>query len=249
MNRVVLAVGLVACLLASGTPLYAIEEGSPGAAVAPAAAKPGQPGQPAEGAVAPKTRTCPVTRYLTDRGKDFLDIFNLKLALSDDLSVFFSARATRLAQIGFGRFRGTKVGFQGPSAGIYGEGRSEVGISVFYWSWIGRKTSPAGINEDALKTNRFFSQVDDLAATHTYREFYDANRPWHTFGFSVALPFLPGIEAEINPAEAVDFVLSLFAIRGVRVPPPLHKVDVKGERVPAPDSIRWHGQYEFEQYE
>ena len=197
----------------------------------------------------PQPKVCPVTRYLKDRGKDFLDIFNLKLALSDDLSLLMNVRATRLAQIGFGRFSGTKIGFQGPSAGIYGEGRAEVGLSVFYWAWIGRKCSAAGVTEDAIKTNRFFGRVDDLAATQTYREFYDANRPWHTIGASFALPFLPGIEAEINPAEAVDFVLSLFALRGVRVPPPFHKVDAKGEKVPAPGCIRWHGQEDFERYE
>lgn len=237
MRRQVLAAMLVGCLLVSGTAVLAAE-----AAAA-------NPAQAASEVAAPKPRTCPVTRYLVNRGKDFLDIFNLKLSLSDDLSVLFNVRATRLAQIGFGRFSGTKVGFEGPSAGIYGEGRTEVGISVFYWAWIGRKTSPAGITEDAQKTNRFFGRVDDLKATATYREFYDANRPWHTLGASFALPFLPGIEAEINPAEAVDFFLSLFGVSGVRVPPPFHKVDVKGEKVPAPGSIRWHGQEEFEQYE
>ncbi|HUT33877.1 MAG TPA: hypothetical protein VNE39_10370 [Planctomycetota bacterium] len=211
-------------------------------------AVPGAP--PAEEEVAPPpVRRDPISRYLIARGNDFLDIFNIKLSLSDDLSVLVNVRATRLAQIGFGRFSGTKVGFQGPSAGIYGEGRTEVGISVFYWAWIGRKTSPAGITEDAQKTNRFFGRVDDIRAAPTYREFYDANRPWHTIGASFALPFLPGIEAEINPAEAVDFFLSFFNLRGLRIPPPFHKVDVKGERVPAPGCIRWHGQEEFEQYE
>lgn len=204
-----------------------------------------------EEAPPPAPERGPLSRYLIARGNDFLDIFNLKLCLSDDMSVLFNVRATRLAQVGFGRFSGTKIGFEGPSAGIFGEGRTEVGVSVFYWAWIGRKTSPAGINEDAQKTNRFFGRVDDLKATATYREFYDANRPWHTIGASFALPFLPGIEAEINPAEAVDFFLSFFNVRGLRVPPPFQKVDTvpKGERVPMPGSIRWHGQSDFEQYE
>ncbi len=208
--------------------------------------------QPTPGeAPPPPPQRSPLSRYLIARGNDFLDIFNLKLALSDDMSFLVNVRATRLAQIGFGRFSGTKVGFEGPSAGIYGEGRTEVGISVFYWAWIGRKTSPAGINEDAQKTNRFFGRVDDLKATAAYREFYDANRPWHTVGASFALPFLPGIEAEINPAEAVDFFLSIFNVRGLRVPPPFQKIDTtpKGERVPMPGSIRWHGQEDFEQYD
>lgn len=197
----------------------------------------------------PPTAKQVICTYLRDRAHDFLDIFNIKLALSDDLSFLLNVRATRLAQIGFGRFAGTKVGFQGPSAGIYGEGRTEVGISVFYWAWIGRKTSKAGITEDAEKTNRFFGRVDDIKASATYREFYDANRPWHTLGASFALPFLPGIEAEVNPAEAIDFFLSIFAIRGVRVPPPFYKIEVKGEKIPAPDCIRWHGQLDFEQYD
>ncbi len=220
--------------------------------IASAADAPPPPPPPgAEEAPPPPPARNPLCRYLTDRGNDFLDIFNLKLSLSDDLSFLVNVRATRLAQIGFGRFSGTKVGFEGASAGIYGEGRTEVGFSVFYWAWIGRKTSPAGITEDAQKTNRFFGRVDDIRAAPTYREFYDANRPWHTVGATIALPFLPGIEAEINPAEAVDFFLSLFNLRGLRVPPPFHKIDAapKGERIPAPDSIRWHGQEEFEQYE
>ncbi len=200
-------------------------------------------------AAAPAAKKCPFATYLDARVKDFLDIFNLKLSLSDDMSFLINVRGTRFAQLGFGRFSGTKVGFEGPSAGMYGEGRTEVGISVFYWAWIGRKTSPRGITADAEKTNRFFGRVDDLAATSTYREFYDANRPWHTVGASFALPFMPGIEAEINPAEAIDFFLSLFNVRGLRVPPPFYKVDIKGEKVPAPDSIRWHGQEDFEQYE
>jgi len=234
MRRRVLAVVLVGCLFAQAAASLAAE-----AAAAPAG----------EQAAAPRHKRCLVMRYLLARGKDFLDIFNLKLALSDDLSFLVNVRATRLAQIGFGRFSGTKIGFQGPSAGIYGEGRVEVGISVFYWAWIGRKCSAAGVTEDALKTNRFFGAVDDLAATQAYREFYDANRPWHTIGASFALPFLPGIEAEINPAEAVDFVLSIFGIRGLRVPPPFHKIAGKGERVPAPDSLRWHGQEDCENYD
>lgn len=217
------------------------------AASAPGAADPLRPA--GENAPAPAVQRSALAEYFTARGNDFLDIFNLKLALSDDLSVLMSVRATRLAQLGFGRFSGTKVGFQGPSAGIYGEGRTEVGLSVFYWAWIGRKTSAKGITEDAQKTNRFFGRVDDLKDTAAYREFYDANRPWHTFGASFALPFLPGIEAEFNPAEAMDFFLSIFNLRGLRVPPPFYKIDVKGEKVPAPDCIRWHGQADFENYE
>ncbi|MBM4032582.1 MAG: hypothetical protein FJ291_12460 [Planctomycetes bacterium] len=217
------------------------------AALAAEAATP----QPAPEEAPPPPKRDAFRRYLVARGNDFLDIFNLKLALSDDMSFLINARATRAAQIGFGRFSGTKVGFEGTSAGIYGEGRTEVGLSVFYWAWIGRKTSPAGINEDAQKTNRFFGRVDDIKAAPTYREFYDANRPWHTFGLSFALPFMPGIEAEFNPAEAVDFFLSLLNARGVRVPPPFQKVDTipKGERVPMPGCIRWHGQEDFEQYD
>jgi hypothetical protein len=207
-----------------------------------------QPG--AEEAAPPPAAKTPLCKYLTARGNDFLDIFNLKLSLSDDMSFLVNVRGTRFAQIGFGRFSGTKIGFQGPSAGIYGEGRTEVGISVVYLAWIGRKTSPRGINEDAQKTNRFFGRADDIKGG-PYREYYDAGRPWHTVGATIALPFLPGIEAEINPAEAVDFLLSFFDVRGLRIPPPFYKVDSvpKGERIPAPDSIRWHGQQEFEQYE
>jgi hypothetical protein len=191
----------------------------------------------------------PVSQYFASRCKDFLDIFNLKLALGDGTSVLAHARATRGAQIGAGHFRGTKVGFEGPSAGIFGEGRYDGGISIFYWSWIGRKTSEAGITQDAVKTNRFFGKVDDIKAGAGYREFYDSNRPWYTVGFAFALPFLPGLEAEMNPAEAVDFVVSLFGIRGFRIPPPFYKTEVKGERVPHPYSIRWHGQEDFEQYD
>jgi hypothetical protein len=202
---------------------------------------------PEEAVEAPRRN--PIAAYFVNRGKDLLDVFNLKLTLGDAGSILFHARATRLAQIGFGRFAGTKVGFDGPCAGLYGEGRVEYGLSVFYWAWIGRKTNPAGITEEAEKRNWFFGRVDDIKAGDTYREFYDANRPWHTIGGAVSLPFLPGLEAELNPAEAVDFVLSFFGVRGFRVPPPFYKVDNMGERVPAAGSMRWHGQEEFEQYD
>jgi len=235
MQRRVLAAVLASLVLAASVDLAAGE----------AAAK----GEPAPAAGQAEKKPCPFKTYMTNRGKDFLDIFNLKLALSDGASILANVRATRLLQIGAGRFAGTKVGFEGPSAGIYGEGRVEYGISVFYWAWIGRITSEAGITKDAAKTNRFFGKVDDIKTGQTYREFYDANRPWHTVGFSFALPFMPGIEAELNPAEAVDFFLSIFGIRGVRVPPPFYKVEVQGERIPAPGCIRWHGQEDFEQYD
>ena len=236
MQRLSLAAALAVLALGVGTGVYAQE--------APAPANPA-----AEEAGPPPAKHNPVAQYFINRGKDFLDIFDLKLALSDDASLLAHVRATKFAQIGLGRFCGTKVGFQGASAGIYGEGRVEGGISIFYWAWIGRKTSKKGITEDAERTNRFFGHVEDIKAAATYRQFYDANRPWHTLGFAFALPFLPGIEAEVNPAEAIDFVLSWISIRGVRVPPPFYKVEVEGEKVPAPNSIRWHGQEEFEQYE
>lgn len=222
---------VAALVLALGLPAVA------GEAVAPAD----------EEAAPPKPS--PIAQYFTARGKDFLDIFNLKLALGDAGSVLFHARATRLAQIGFGRFAGTKIGFDGPCAGIYGEGRVEYGISIFYWAWIGRKTNPEGITADAVKRNWFFGRVDDIKQGEAYREFYDANRPWHTVGGAVALPFLPGIEAELNPAEAMDFLLGWLSVPGVRVPPPFYKVDNLGERVPAQGCLRWHGQEGFEQYD
>lgn len=203
---------------------------------------------PTEEEVAPP-KPHPVAQYFLDRGKDFLDIFNLKVGLGDPYSVLFHARATRFAQVGFGRFVGTKVGFDGPCAGIYGEGRVEIGLSIFYWAHIGRKTNPEAITAEAVKRNWFFGRVDDLKATGSYREFHDANRPWHTVGGAVALPFLPSLEAELNPAEAVDFLVSWLAIPGFRVPPPFHKVENAGERVPAQGSMRWHGQEGFEDYE
>lgn len=220
----------------------------PCAAQAAAAADPPAAGGEEE-AAAKAEAPSPVLAYLANRGKDFLDIFNVKLALSDGASLLAHARVTRLAQLGFGRFSGTKVGFEGPSAGIYGEGRVEYGASVFYWAWIGRKTSEAGITEEAARRNTFFGRVDDIKADEQYREFYDAHRPWYTVGAAGALPFLPGFEVGLDPAEAVDFALSIFGIPGVRVPPPFYKVDMHGEQVPAVGSIRWHGQEEFEQYD
>jgi hypothetical protein len=222
-----------------------------GAAVAPKpAAAPPAPAAAAEAQEAPKKKApCPVMRYLRNRGRDFADIFNMKLALADGSSVLFHARATRLLQIGAGRFCGTKMGFDGPCSGVYGEGRVEYGFSVFYWSWIGRKWTEAGVSEEAVKRNWFFGHVDDITADGTYIEFYDGHRPWYTIGASFALPFLPGMEMEINPAEAVDFVLSLPGVPGLRVPPPFKKEDKAGERIPITGCIRWHGQEEFESYE
>jgi hypothetical protein len=214
-------------------------------------AKPGEPAEPAE---PPKPPMDPVLAYFVNRGKDFLDIFNLKLALGDGSSFLVNVRATRFAQVGFGHFCGTKIGFEGPSAGIYGERRTDVGISVFYWSWIARKVAKDGITADAAKTNRFFGQVEDFKTSRPH-EYWDLNRPWHTVGVTLSLPFLPGIEAELNPAEAVDFVLSFFGMKGLRVPPPFYKVKTgtekePGEKVPAPESIRWHGQeQDFERYD
>ena len=235
----ILLVGLVASLGAVASGAAVAEKPA-----APAVAQPeGEEPQPAA------SKPGPLCQYLRNRGKDFLDIFNLKLALGDGSSFLFHIRATRLIQLGVGHFVGTKVGFEGPSAGTYGEGRNEGGISIFYWAWIGRKASSHSITEDAEKTNRFFGRVEDIKNASTYHEFWDANRPWHTVGVALSLPFLPGIEAEINPAEAVDFVLSFIPIRGIRVPPPFYKIDAKGEKVPAPNSIRWHGQEEFEQYD
>ena len=208
-----------------------------------------QPGAAADEEQAAAQQPSATTSYFQNRLKDFADIFSLKLALGDGGSLLGHVRLTRLLQIGGGRFSGTKVGFDGPCSGIYGEGRVEYGLSVFYWAWIGRKASEDGLSEDAVKRNQFFGRIDDIKAAATYREFYDANRAWYTVGGALSLPFLPGFEAELNPAEAVDFLLSWFNVPGLRVPPPFYKVDVTGERVPAPGSIRWHGQEEFEQYD
>jgi hypothetical protein len=191
----------------------------------------------------------PIAKYFVNRGKDLLDIFNLKIALGDGTSILGHVRLTRIAQIGVGRFRGTKIGFQGPSAGIYGEGRVEAGLSIFYWAWIGRKASDKSLTADAIKTNRFFGKVEDILSAATYHEYEDANRPWYTIGGAFSLPFLPGFEAEVNPAEAVDFVLSWIPIPAFRVPPPFQKKTVDGELIPAPYSIRWHGQEQFEKYD
>jgi hypothetical protein len=210
---------------------------------------PPQGGPGAEQVAKAEVKADPTEQYLANRWKDFLDIFDVKLALGDCYSVLFHVRATRLAQIGAGRFAGTKIGFQGPCAGVYGEGRVEGGISVFYWAWIGRKASANSINAEAEKTNCFFGRVDNVEAGKSYREFEDANRPWHTIGASFALPFLPGLDFYINPAEAIDFVLSLAGVPALRIPPPFNKIQVNGEMVPNPNSIRWHGQEQFEKYD
>ena len=238
---------VVAALIWGGGAVAWSGEPAVAPAVAPAVEAEGADEEGEEGKAAKKPSA--FKTYLVNRLKDFADIFSMHLMLSDSLSARAHIRVTRLAQVGFGRFSGTKVGFDGPCAGIYGEGRTEIGLSVFYWAWIGRKTSPEGITQEAAKRNWFFGRVDDIKAEPTYREFYDGNRPWHTVGFAACLPFLPGIEAQVNPAEAVDFVLSLFAIPGVRVPPPFYKTEVTGEKVPAPNSIRWHGQERFERYD
>lgn len=208
-------------------------------------------GAPAEEEQAPPKKKCPMPKFLQDRGKDFLDIFNLKLTLGDARSFLIHARATRFAQLGFGHFVGTKIGFDGPSAGIFGEGRIEYGFSIFYWAEIGRRTNKEALTADAIQRNTFFSRVDDIKAAETYREYYDGNRAWHTVGGTVSLPCLPGIEAYLNPAEAVDFLLSWIPVPGFRVPPPFQMApDANiGEKYPAPNAIRWHGQEEFEQYD
>ncbi|NQT85322.1 hypothetical protein HQ560_01070 [bacterium] len=236
MRRSFLTIALASLVLASGLAVQAAD----------ALAVPGPTGVEAE--QAPK-KTNPVVKYFCNRGKDFSDIFNLKIALGDGGSLLANVRLTRLLQIGGGRFKGTKIGFQGPSAGIYGEGRVEAGLSVFYWAWIGRRTSDKSISAHAQKTNRFFGHVEDILVSESYHEYYDANRPWYTVGGAFALPFLPGIEAEVNPAEAVDFVLSWIPIPAFRIPPPFYKTTVDGEKIPAPYSIRWHGQEQFEKYD
>jgi hypothetical protein len=187
--------------------------------------------------------------YLTNRVDDFLDILDLKLLMGDSGTFFLHVRATRFLQLGLGRFCGTKVGFDGSCSGTYGEGRIEAGLSVFYWSWIGRHADKKLITADAEKRNWFFSQIDDITDSSKYREYFDGNRPWHTIGATLALPFLPGLEAYINPAEAVDFVFSLFGTQMLRVPPPFRKHMVNGERIPDPSTLRWHGQEQYEQYD
>lgn len=213
------------------------------------AAEPAAKADPATEKKAEAATFDPVVKYVVNRAKDLLDIVSVKVSLGDAGSLLVHARATRLAQIGMGRFAGTKLGFDGPCAGLYGEGRVEYGLSIFYWAWIGRKTNPEAITAEATKRNWFFGRVDDIKAGETYREFYDGNRPWHTIGGAFSLPFLPGLEVELNPAEAVDFVISFLGIRGFRIPPPFYKVDNTGEKVPAVGSMRWHGQEEFEQYD
>ena len=122
------------------------------------------------GATSKQAAAMPSGNYFANRFDDFLDIFNLQLLLGDSRTIFVNVRATRFAQLGLGRFCGTKVGFDGPCAGTYGEGRVEAGISVFYWSWIGRHTNKKLITADAEKRNWFFGEIEDITDSSKYRE-------------------------------------------------------------------------------
>jgi len=190
--------------------------------------------------------------YLWNRFRDLADVVTLKLGWGTDRSLGAQLRLCYPLQVGAGIFEGYVLAIDHGCIGIMEEAEVEAGVSIYYPSWIARKV--IWQTEEARKRNLFFGDVGEKGevSLDAMKMYDDENQGWLTSTAQVQLPYLPKIEVTVNWGEIPDFVLSFFGL--FRVPPKFHKVPgpdgEKGELIPAPSSIYWHGQdEEYERHE
>jgi hypothetical protein len=183
--------------------------------------------------------------YVWHRFRDLTDVFTLKLGWGNYRSIGAQARLVGPVQVGAAYFEGWTFAVDRGCVGVMKEVEGEIGVSIFYPTFIARKVRWQ--TEDAKRRNVFFGDVGDKneLAVEDIKLYDDANQHPLTSTAQVQLPCLPKIELTLNWGELPDFLLSLFAVDGMRVPAKFHKENGPdgegGERIPAP-SIFWHGQ-------
>ena len=152
---------------------------------------------------------CCSDNYFASRGKDFLDIFALKLSYNRPLSGMIHVRVCKGLEIGLGHFNGWKVGFEKCGIGVLSERKTAGGVFA-YDSWIVQKvhwqTNEA--YERSLRNHgRHAAQVLLTAEDLEHRTRYLNAR--NTILALLELGAVPGINDEQNQMRLIDCIQNL----------------------------------------
>lgn len=138
-------------------------------------------------------------RYFLSRWYDLVDIVDFSIGAGPGFLI--NARATKLAQVGFGYSDAYRVGFRGRSAGVWREKRLEAGVSILYYQKIKRERVTGWVED-------FRSDKMDLDTATVYRD--NADRSFLGIGGTFHALIL--VDVNVRPAQAADWVLGWFGI-------------------------------------
>lgn len=138
-------------------------------------------------------------RYFRSRFYDMLDIVDFSVGAGPGFLV--NVHATKLAQAGIGYSRMWQAGMRGRSFGVWKETRTEVGVSLLYYQRVNRERLSGWVES-------FRADKMDLDTSAVYANNND--RSFTGVGFTVHA--LLGVNVNVRPAQAADFVLGWLTI-------------------------------------
>ena len=139
------------------------------------------------------------SHYFLSRWYDLCDCVDFSVGGGPGFLI--NARATKLAQIGFGYSDAYHVGFRGRSAGFWREKRKEVGVSLLYYQKIKRERITGWVES-------FRSDKMDLDTSAVYANAVDRGFT----GVGVTVHALVLVDVNVRPMQALDFVAGWFTI-------------------------------------
>ncbi|MFH0945417.1 MAG: hypothetical protein V2A76_09495 [Planctomycetota bacterium] len=140
--------------------------------------------------------------YMADRGLDLAQVVDLSVGLSEGVDV--NARATKLAQLGFGSYRGSYwMGLKDGLFDVWQEERSELGIGPLYVHEVFRSEG-----------SRLLDIRYPLFGDAGFREYcldltHLSDRGLLDVGATLNVVFL-GFDAAVKTSEILDFLCGLF---------------------------------------
>ena len=147
--------------------------------------------------------------YVADRFHDLMDIAQFDLAVGDGF--LLNAHATKFLQVGGGYMNnGLRWGHLKRGWGAWSDDRVEGGIACgfnLYWEDVERQ---AVWGTPGLFTNDYAYEGPDYLDSH--------GRNWSDIGAHAHL-FWIGLNANVSPFEAVDFVTGIFGLPNIYLTP------------------------------
>jgi len=145
----------------------------------------------------------PLERYFGDRLLDALDCFILNVSTGPGFII--NVRATKLGQAGIGMAKINRLGFVGRRFGRWAENRTEIGISLLYFS--NSQLKPLVYNRFLYDwcVNCRVDEVTDIdMLRNNDRDFFDVAVTVHVL--------FAGFELGFRLREFADFLLGLFTV-------------------------------------
>ena len=140
--------------------------------------------------------------YMADRGLDLAQTVDLSVGFSEGVDV--NARVTKLAQIGFGSYRGSYwLGLKDGLLDVWQEERSELGIGPLYVHEVFRSKG------SRLLDIRYPLFGDAGFREHCLDLTHLSDRGLLDVGVTLNAVFF-GLDAAVKTTEIVDFVCGLF---------------------------------------